>query len=369
MYLYRLEIATYLLRMKQTTVGILKNHSARATPGVTIICPLHGNAVYLIGMKGEVLHQWQTPTKPGNYAYMLENGNLLWAGETEDGPSPGGGKGGLLREYDWDGNIVWEYHDDAQHHDFKRLKNGNTLYIGWEKMPKEAQARMVGSEPGTEDDNGNTWSDYLREVSPTGETVWEWHAHADMDIEDYPLHLLSTRKEFLHCNACFELPNGDIMLSFRKNSMIAVIDKKTKKITKKWQDDDWGQQHDCTLLENGNVLIFANGIHVPRGVLHSKVIEFDWESGDEVWSYTGSPPWSLFSPNISGAQRLSSGNTLICEGLHGEVIEVTPDGEIVWDFVSPWFLKTGRGPNNSVFRAYRYAIDSPEIAGRVSLRE
>jgi hypothetical protein len=355
--------------MKHTTVGILEYDRSRATPGVTLISPLQGKASYLIGMKGEVLHHWNHPTKPGNYAHMLPSGNLLWAGETEKGPRPGGGKGGLLREYDWDGNILWEYHDDAQHHDFQRLKNGNTLYIGWENMPKDAQVRMLGAKVGSEDENGDTWSDYLREVSPDGETVWEWHAHSDMDIDDFPLHVMSTRKEFLHCNTCTELPNGDIMLSFRKNSMIVVVDKKTKKIIKKWQDDDWGQQHDCHLLENGNVLFFANGIHTPRGIYSSKVIEFDWESGDEVWTYEGSPPWTMFSPNISGAQRQPNGNTLICEGLNGRIFEVTTDGDIVWEYISPWFPKTLRGPNNSVFRAYRYAVDSPEIAGRVRLAE
>jgi hypothetical protein len=353
--------------MRHTTVGTIEYDRAKAYPGVTIITPLHGNATYLIGMKGEVLHQWKHPSKPGNYAYMLPTGNLLWSGEVEDGPSPGGGKGGLLRELEWDGTIVWEYRDNGQHHDFRRLKNGNTIYIGWENMPKEAQARMLGAEAGSEDNNGDTWSDYLREVTPSGETVWEWHAHEDLDIEDFPLHIMSTRKEFLHCNACTELPNGDIMLSFRKNSMIIVIDKKTKKVVKRWQDNEWGQQHDCELLENGNVLFFANGIQVPRGIYHSRVIEFDWESGDEMWSYTGSPPWTFFSPNISGAQRQPNGNTLICEGLNGRVFEVTSEGEIVWEFVSPWFAETQRGPNNSVFRAYRYDVESPELAGRVKL--
>ncbi len=353
--------------MKHTTVGLIHSDQSRACPGVTILSPLDGKATYLIGMQGEVLHHWRYPIKTGNYAYLLLNGNLLWSGETEVGPRPGGGKGGLLREYDWDGNIIWEHHDDNQHHDFQRLKNGNTLYIGWEKMPKEAQARMVGAEAGSEDEDGLTWSDYLREVDQKGKTVWEWHAHSDMLIEEFPLHIMSTRKEFLHCNTCTELPDGNIMLSFRKNSMIVVVEKKTKKIIKKWQNNDWGQQHDCHLLENGNVLLFANGIHVPRGVFSSKVIEIDWDTGDELWSYSGSPPWTMFSPNISGAQRLPNGNTLICEGLNGRVFEITAEGEIVWEYISPWFIGALQGPNNRLFRAYRYGIDSPEIGDRLKL--
>ena len=53
---------------------------------------------------------------------------------TTDGPPIIEGKGGHLREFDWDGKLVWEYVDHAQHHDFRRLANGNTLYLGWEKL-------------------------------------------------------------------------------------------------------------------------------------------------------------------------------------------------------------------------------------------
>ena len=141
----------------------------------------------------------------------------------------------------------------------------------------------------------------------------------------------------------------------------------TKKIIKKWQNDKWGQQHDCQRLENGNVLFFANGIHVPGGIYSSKVIEIDWNSGDEVWSYSGLPAWSMFSPNISGAQRLPNGNTLICEGLNGRIFEVTNECDIVWEYINPWFFNTPRGPDNAVFRAYRYDIFSPEIRERISL--
>ena len=280
--------------MRHTTVGLLEFSPERSFKGITIVTPLHGKTTYLIGMLGEVLHQWDHPAKPGNYAYLLPGGNLLWAGETEKGPKPGGGKGGLLREYDWEGNVLWEYRDDHQHHDFRRLQNGNTIYIGWEKMPKELQSRMIGAEAGSEDKGGVTWSDYVKEIDPKGKTVWEWHAHTDLEIEDYPLHIMSTRKEFLHCNTCAELPDGNIMLSFRKNSMVVVIDKVTKKVIKKWQNDSWGQQHDSQLLENGNVLIFANGIHVAGpGVFGSKVIEFDCERPlDGIWSL-GLRSWTL----------------------------------------------------------------------------
>ncbi len=351
--------------MRPRTTGLWHYDKDKATGGYTLMSPLHAQETYLVDMNGEVVHSWSHPLVPGNYAYLLENGNLLWSGETPDGPSPGGGKGGLLREYSWEGEVLWEYADDRQHHDFRRLANGNTVYLGWEPMPGEAALRVQGAEPGTEDEHGVIWGDFLREVTPAGETVWEWHSHSDMQIEEFPLHPMSTRKEFLHANAVTELPTGDFMVSFRKNSCIAIIEKATSQLSWHHQDDSWGQQHDCSLLESGNILLFANGLHVPGGVPFSRVIEFDPRSGQDVWTYRGAPPYTFFSPNISGAQRLWSGNTLICEGLTGRVFEVTPSGDMVWEFVAPWEGPFMGGQSNSVFRAYRYAADSRQIRGRL----
>jgi len=67
-----------------------------------------------------------------------------------------------------------------------------------------------------------------------------------------------------------------------------------------------------------------------------------------VWSYTAP---NFYSFNISGAQRLPNGNTLITEGTQGRVFEVTPDKAIVWEYVAP----PGEGPRaqNALYRAYR----------------
>ena len=40
-------------------------------------------------------------------------------------------------------------------------------------------------------------------------------------------------------------------------------------------------------------------------------------------------PDDFFAPYISGTQRLPNGNTLICDGVHGTLFEVTPAGKIV----------------------------------------
>ena len=352
--------------MRHTTVGLINRNTDKATPGFTIVSPMFATGVYLIDMDGEVVHQWDTDLVPGKYAYLLDNGNLLWSGQTNLGPKPAGGKGGIIRELSWEGEVLWEYIDHSQHHDFRRLRNGNTLYIGWEEIPKAKASIVRGGVTDSEDERSVIWGDFLKEVDPTGKVVWEWHIHSDLKIENYPLHIMSQRNEFAHCNSCSELPDGNILLSFRRISTLLIIDKVTKQVKWHHRDDNWGQQHDAEMLKNGNILFFANGIHVPQGVLYSRVIEINPETQEEAWFYEDTPNWNFFSPNISGCQRLDSGNTLICEGLTGRIFEVTRDREVVWEYINPWYGgEQSRGDSNAVFRSYRYSADSPQIRSRL----
>ena len=59
----------------------------------------------------------------------------------------------------------------------------------------------------------------------------------------------------------------------------------------------------------------------------------------------------FFSSNISGAQRLANGNTLITEGAGGRVFEVTSDRQIVWEWMNA--PAAGARTPGTVYRAYR----------------
>jgi hypothetical protein len=63
-----------------------------------------------------------------------------------------------------------------------------------------------------------------------------------------------------------------------------------------------------------------------------------------VWSYTAPKKSDFYSSYISGAERLSNGNTLICSGANGTIFEVTPDKAIVWKYINPVKSDTPIGP-------------------------
>jgi len=353
--------------MRPRQFGVRVNNQEKATQGFTLYSPSWDKKTSLINMDGDVVHQWELPGNPGGYARLLPNGNLFYSVATEGGPPfKGGAKGGLIREVDWDNNVIMEYRDDWQHHDLRKLSNGNILYAGWEMMPEEKAKLVKGGAPGSETKEGIV-SDFVKEVTPEGELVWEWHA-SDMDIEKYELQPLASRRVFAWCNTTFPLENGDVMISLRQINTVAIVDRKTKKFKWERRDDRWGHQHDCQMLANGNIMLFANGMNVTFPHSHSYITEFDPKTNEVIWEYRDDPCTFFYSHHISGAERLDSGNTLICEGSFGRIFEVTPDKEIVWEFVNPKFDPMFMGETaNWIFRAFRYSEDSPEIAGRVSL--
>ena len=95
------------------------------------------------------------------------------------------------------------------------------------------------------------------------------------------------------------------------------------------------------------------------------------------WTYQASPPTNYYSSEISGAQRLPNGNTLICGGIFGRLFEVTPAGLTVWLYLNPettaplsqgtpipvdahmsgqWY--------NEVFKVHRYPTDYTGLSGK-----
>ena len=114
---------------------------------------------------------------------------------------------------------------------------------------------------------------------------------------------------------------------------------------------------------DGDLLIYDNGgiAGFPIEVRwYSRILEVDPASCQVVWQYNstknGKTAQAFFSNSRGSAQRLPNGNTLISEPIWLRIFEVTPDGEIVWEYMheaSPpdeYVRKT-----ENIYRAYRVA--------------
>ena len=160
----------------------LQINEASACKGYTLLAPISSTSTFLIDMEGKVVHTWKTDCHPGQSAYLLDNGHLLRTGLIKDPFFFGGGVGGRIQEFTWDGELVWDYACASDtllhHHDVARLPNGNILINAWEKKSSK-DAIAAGRRQETVADTF-LLSACIQEVQPTGKTtgkvVWEWHA-------------------------------------------------------------------------------------------------------------------------------------------------------------------------------------------------
>jgi formylglycine-generating enzyme required for sulfatase activity len=428
------------------TVGLMVTTPA-ACEGYTLIAPKHYTNTYLINNEGLAVNSWTSAHEPGQSAYLLENGNLLRTCFIKKGQSIGGGEGGRIEEYAWDGTMVWEldYYSAtySQHHDIEPLPNGNVLMLVVEKKTY-AEVIQAGFNPSllTQDvtQDGYMMSDSVIEVAPTrpsgGTVVWEWHVwdHLIQDhdatkdnygvVADHPelvdVNQGRAAQFWNHMNSIDYNPNLDqVILSVRGNSELWVIDHSTTTAEaaghaggRSGKGGDllyrWGnpamydapsgqillQQHDAQWVEPGrpgagNMLIFNNGLSrnyssideiVPPAIdtngNYALTLEQAYEPSTLAWTYTATPPTNMYAEAISGCQRQPNGNTLICDGTHGDLLEVTTAGQTVWQYICPVQntgpMTQGEMPSldirnhqyNAVFKVQRYPTDYPGLAGR-----
>lgn len=343
--------------------GVTVNRPGATAPGLTLFTSGHRAAAVLVDMEGRPVHVWRYPfdrvwpdaeprrrkgTHAWRYAQVLPNGDLLAIFEGH----------GLIR-LDWDSKLLWAS-DITAHHDLEVLPDGR-IWV----LTREARLipRINSDEPVLEDfatllDAGGRVEESLSLLE-----VFE-HSDLDSDIESR----FVPEGDLLHANTLEVLDGsradlspvfarGNILTAFRRLSVIAIVDPRRREIV--WaQAGRWGGVHYPTLLDDGKILFFANGVRSGA----SKVIVLDPSTGESTWSYRGSPPESFFTASCGSAQQLANGNVLIAESEDGRIIEVTPEGRIVWELINPFEMSRHPEQVPYVYFATRYATSYPGLA-------
>ena len=374
----------------------------------------------LIDLDGRTVHTWKDV---GGFSPLMidpalvhgERGHVLVTLENESGRGvdlvPGrlaGQVSKTIAELDWDGRAAWQFGPKApgglarQHHDWARLANGNTLVL----------SNLQLAVPGFK--RSPLLDDVAYEVDPTGAVVWRWVASEHLDEMGFtPAQLAAMRQtdsgDYLHINDLKPVgPNrwfdaGDarfapdnLIFCSRNANLIAIIDRKSGHVA--WTlgpdyppiprgpaarhvprpVDQISGQHDAQIIPRGlpgagNLLVFDNQgeagyppVELPT-TGGSRVLEIDPVSRQIVWQYTGEdsggPGWTFRSTHISAARRLPNGNTFIDEGQSGRLFQVTPGGDIVWEYINP-YPRTGVDPvsgkatsNRQLYRAQPVPVD------------
>ena len=295
------------------------------------------NEIYLMDMAGRRLHTWTLPEKFSHCEHfeLLSEGRVAVVCV---------GQGVVM--LDRESNILWHLGKPV-HHDLAVQADGSLL------VPVAGRWRDYR--------NRKVKFDGLLYVSETGEVLDRWRTWENLEALrnlhepsrlDEPFVGTRPKKRFdyYHLNSVEVLKAtplglrdarfraGNLLVCLRNAHLVIVLDQATMEVTWSWGPGELSFPHMPTQLDNGNFLIFDNG--VVSG--NSRVLEIEPVHKEIVWKYEGDPPPSFFSKRRGSNQRLPNGNTLICESDKGRVFEVTAEGEKVWEFWNPETRKNRR---------------------------
>jgi outer membrane protein assembly factor BamB len=397
---------------------------SRTWSGFTVLSPLNTQAAIVIDMNGNVVKRWEGFINSAGGPVRVFPGGAVMAANGSNPPRQESLEliardfdGKVLWRFDRneeiqrEGKTIWSA---RQHHDWQREDYPAGYYSPETRPAVGSSGRTLilthtnHTRPGIagvplEDDK-------LIEVDRDGRILWSWVAGDHVDAFGFSpaaRAAISAGRggrgggfDWLHINsATYVGPNkwfdaGDqrfapanVIISSRQAGFVAIVGRDGRIVWRIGPDflaskelttirQIIGQHHPHLIPKGlpgaGNLMVFdnggASGYGAPTAVspdgsaiyqrAGSRVLEINPTTLELVWSYTGP---RFFSTNISGAQRLPNGNTLITEGAPGRLLEVTADRRVVWEYIYPVFS----GPNqaNAVYRGYRVPYDwIPQLA-------
>jgi hypothetical protein len=319
--------------------GVLRHDPSRSQAGLTLFSNVYGCSAQLMTLEGEIVNRWRhEPCFKWDNAVLLGNGDLLALHrDPGDGTAKGDAASRVLLLFDWDGKILWRSRLPA-HHDVDRRPDGVLVTLSSEHRvipeidpvvpTKDHLVVLLGSD-------GAFLEEYsmVRLLQSAPERFRLAKVRAQIKLGQREIDLLHSnsvewmRDERLASeDPLYALSN--LLLCVRHQDSVAIVDWDRKELLWAWGRGELSGPHDATLLPNGNVLIFDNGL--ARG--WSRVVEVDPRSDEIVWQYRAEKPEDFYSRAQGAAQRLPNGNTLITDSDSGLLFEVTPEGETVWEY-------------------------------------
>ena len=372
---------------ERTERGLANSDPWKAAAGYTLYTSTHDGGAALVNMAGDEIHRWDAAFRkvwphaqhvpswvPDHFvhirkAHVYPNGDLLAVYSTTANTPSGCG----LAKLDRNSETIWTFDANA-HHDFDVDDNGD-VYVLTHRVrqlgPEDEVLARLSNIPVIEDlvtilssdgEEKNTFSVLDALVDSPFFRPLLCHVDRYGDIT-HNNTIDVVRPGFAAHHAAVSA--GDVMVCLRNLGLMVIINPESESIV--WgTTGPWNHPHDPDPLPNGNLLIFDN--FMVRGARHgSAVVEFNPRANQIAWSYSGEPDAPLRSDIRSQQQLLKSGNVLITESDQGRIVEVTREGEVVWEFLNP--VRGGESENliPVICGAHRYAAEDltfvKELAG------
>jgi hypothetical protein len=348
--------------------GVVYYDPQKACAGYNFYCSKSSGEAFLMDMESRLVHRWRYSLKGAgeDRTVLLANGDIMVMVTFHE----------LLR-LNWHSQLLWKKELDV-HHDLAQLPDGSFYVIVRDhKDYRGLKVKFAAIEHLTADgEEIDRWSTYdrLAEVMDVLDTRSFLDTVLDNLIvgrspEKRVLHDVKAARgpgtfhyDYFHLNTVSLIPatpleekdrrfqEGNLLVCFRNVNQIAVLEKDSYRVLWAWGEGELEWPHHPTMLPNGHILIFDNGVKRKR----SRVVELDPIAESIVWKYVAESPEDFYTHTGGSSQHLPNGNTLICESNEGRVFEVTREGEMAWVWLNPAAKERHNvGPRETVHRMFR----------------
>jgi len=235
---------------------------------------------------------------------------------------------------------------DADSHEFILLANGHSFMIAYDRQLIEMDKVVEGGDP-----DATVVGLVIQELDEDQNVIFQWRSwdhFSILDTDDSVVDLTSQYVDYVHGNSLDIDSDTSLLLCSRNLNEVTKINRQTGDII--WRmggkhnqftfiDDNRGfaMQHSVKKLENGNLILFDNGIIGTAE--YSRGVEYELDETDYTVHLIkefkhDSNVMSLVMGHI---QRLPKGNTLLGWGKNlGNYVctEYSSDGAVVNDIYS-----------------------------------
>jgi hypothetical protein len=167
----------------------------------------------------------------------------------------------------------------------------------------------------------------------TDSVTWEWHFRSVYDRGDGGDYT----GDWTHVNDVDYVGNGRYLLSPRNMDQVLLLNRSTGEV-----DLRLGEDGDHSIIhEQHNPDFFYDGDGNPTILVadsdNDRVVEYTYVGGDDLADGEWERTWTVTGFTWPrDADRLPNGNTLVTDTLNHRVVEITPEGEVVWEYYAPW---------------------------------
>lgn len=370
---------SYFSSAKHAHSGVIVNSPSSYSGYTFFVQNVEDAGAVLIDEDGKVVHQWHVPKHKllDIFPNIKSKGELSFVQVSRAFLSPTTGDAYLMYQIvqhrsellglikvDKYSNIVWSLNESV-HHDLAISEKDDKIYVLYSETKYEPIAELRHLVPPYADEGILVLDGQGRELKRIS-FIEIFKKHKMNGIFLNSKH--TTPGDYLHSNAVEIVPDtvdakqspfkpGDIVVSMRGSSSLMAINPETTELS--WITyGPWRLQHDPVVYPDGTIAVLDNagGFNSEHGF--SRVVKFDPLTMTVLWVYDGSKDKPFYTAHSGTLDILPNNNILVTESTGQRIFEVTPEKEVVWEYINTQHVSAPMSNEvlvPAVFSAKRYA--------------